>query len=393
MRLQFLIFLTVLLLVLGGAGTYLAERSIALWPALGSHSGAVRLTVASLLAGMLLITLLQRVPVLGHRLGALLWLSHGCFSLVSSFLVYLAAADLVQALLRLATGMHVGPWALGVASAAALGTSLLGLATALRPARTRTVEIPISDLPAALDGFRIVQISDLHLSPTTPWYQVEHLVNAANALRPDLLAVTGDLVDAEADGVRPKAERLGAIRARHGAAFVTGNHEYYSGLGRWLQVIRGMGWRILDNSHAVLEHDGARLAVAGMPDPTAAQTGHGPDLARALAGIPAEAVPILLFHPPTGTRASATAGVRLQLSGHTHGGQYFPWSLLVPSLFRHGKGLSREGGMWVYTSVGTGVWGPPNRFLVPQELTLLVLRTASGSQSHPLGNPVPNSLE
>lgn len=378
MLLRFAIFFSVLLLVLGGAGTYVAERSISLWPALAAHAGAVRITVAALLAGMLLITLLQRVPVLGHRLGALLWLSHGCFGLVSTFLVYLAAADLVQALVRLAMGIQVGRWALMVAAVAALGTSLLGLVTALRPVRTRRVEIPIAGLPAALDGFRIVQISDLHLSPTTPWYQVEHLVRAANALQPDLLAVTGDLVDAEADGVRPKAERLGAIRARHGVAFVTGNHEYYSGIRRWLQVIRGMGWRILDNGHAVLEHHGARLAVAGMPDPTAAQTGEGPNLARALDGIPADAVPILLFHPPTGTRAAAAAGVRLQLSGHTHGGQYFPWSLLVPSLFRHGKGLSREGDLWVYTSVGTGVWGPPNRFLVPQELTLLVLRPVSG---------------
>jgi hypothetical protein len=377
MVLRTLIFLTVMILVLAGAGTYMSERTLALCPLLAAHPGAVRLATLALLAGMLLMPILHRVPALGRAVTPLLWLSYGCFGLVSTFLVYLLAADLVQALVRLATGLRIGPWAYGLALGGALVSVLLGLVAALRPAAVRTVEVPITGLPAALDGFRIVQISDLHLGPLVPWYQVDHVLAASNALAPDLVAVTGDLVDAEADGVRPKAQRLGALRARHGVFFVTGNHEYYSGADRWLQVIRSMGWRVLDNEHALLEHGGARLAVAGMPDPTAASLGRGPDLAQALAGVPADAVPILLFHPPTGTKAAGRAGVRLQLSGHTHGGQYFPWSLLVPALFRHGKGLSREGSLWVYTSVGTGFWGPPDRFLVPSELTLLELRTAA----------------
>jgi hypothetical protein len=207
---------------------------------------------------------------------------------------------------------------------------------------------------------------------------VEHLLAAGNALAPDLVAVTGDLVDGDADGIRAKAERLGALRAAHGVFFITGNHEYYSGADRWLEVIRGMGWRVLHNEHALVEHRGARLAVVGLPDPTGrARPGGGPDLARALAGVPGDALPVLLYHPPTGTAAAARAGVRLQLSGHTHAGQYFPWSLLIQRLYDHPKGLTRCGAMWVYTSVGTGFWGPPNRFLVPPELTLLELTGAA----------------
>ena len=180
---------------------------------------------------------------------------------------------------------------------------------------------------------------------------------------PTWSAVTGDLVDGEGAGVRAKAVRLGALQATHGVFFVTGNHEYYSGVGRWLQLLRGLGWRVLDNDHALLEHRGALLAVAGMPDPTDRV---GPDLARALGGIPAGATRVLLFHRPTGTAAAERAGVHLQLSGHTHAGQYFPWSLAVQALYAHPRGLGREGRMWIYTSFGTGFWGPPNRFLVPR---------------------------
>jgi predicted MPP superfamily phosphohydrolase len=128
---------------------------------------------------------------------------------------------------------------------------------------------------------------------------------------------------------------------------------------------------VLHNEHVLLEHRGALLAVAGMPDPTDPS---GPDLDRALAGIPADATRILLYHRPTGTAAAEAAGVRLQLSGHTHAGQYFPWSLVVQAMYAHPRGLGRSGALWIYTSVGTGFWGPPSRFLVPPELTLLELQ-------------------
>jgi len=222
-----------------------------------------------------------------------------------------------------------------------------------------------------------VQISDLHLGPLVSTAKVERLVARTNELRPDLIVVTGDLVDGEANGVKGKAERMAALKAPHGVYFVTGNHEYYSGLAKWIPVIRSLGWRLLDNEHAVIERGGARLVVAGMPDPTAEGrrgTGRGPNLAETLAGAPAEAIKLLLFHPPTGYEEAEKAGVNLQLSGHTHSGQYFPWNLVVQSIYRYPKGLSRHGAMWIYTSVGTGFWGPPNRFLVPPELTVITMK-------------------
>jgi predicted MPP superfamily phosphohydrolase len=136
---------------------------------------------------------------------------------------------------------------------------------------------------------------------------------------------------------------------------------------------------VLDNANEAVVHHGATLVVAGMPDPAARGrrgTGRGPDLQAALAGAPEGVPKLLLFHPPTGYEAAERAGIGLQLSGHTHSGQYFPWSLVIRSIYRYPSGLHRHGGLWIYTSVGTGFWGPPDRFLVPPELTLLVLRKA-----------------
>ncbi len=368
--LRMVTFLSTVLLVLGGVSWYTAERSMALCPALAGHPGAVWGTLLTLNGLLFAAPLLIRLPGLQGFAGALSSAGYAWFGCISTFVVYLAAADLAQALLGLAH-IRAGAWAFALAAGGTLASMLLGLAAALRPAAVRRVEVPIPDLPEGLQGLRIVQISDLHLGPLARWAQVEHIVAASNALRPDLVAVTGDLVDGEGAGVRAKAVRLGALQATHGVFFVTGNHEYYSGVGRWLQLLRGLGWRVLDNDHALLEHRGALLAVAGMPDPTDRV---GPDLARALGGIPAGATRVLLFHRPTGTAAAERAGVHLQLSGHTHAGQYFPWSLAVQALYAHPRGLGREGRMWIYTSFGTGFWGPPNRFLVPPELTLLTLR-------------------
>jgi predicted MPP superfamily phosphohydrolase len=368
MALRTLIFLTTVLLVLSGACVFMAERSMALCPALAGHGALVWGLVGGLTALLFLVPLLRRVPGLGW-VQSLYWLSYGWFGFVSIYVVYLAAADLAQALLSLA-GVRAGPWAFALAAGGALASVLLGLVSALRPVATRRVAVAVEGLPEGLDGFRILQISDLHLGPLVRRSQVEHIVAAGNALQPDLIAITGDLVDGAAEGTRAKAELMAGLQAAHGVCFVTGNHEYYSGAARWLELFRSFGWRVLHNEHVLLEHRGARLAVAGLPDPTDRD---GPDLARALAGIPAGAATVLLYHRPTGFEAAERAGVGLQLSGHTHAGQFFPWSLLVQVLYAHPRGLGRHGRLRIYTSVGTGFWGPPNRFLVPPELTLLEL--------------------
>ncbi|HEX9081365.1 MAG TPA: metallophosphoesterase [Holophagaceae bacterium] len=374
-----LLGLGIFLALVGGIFTYLARRSMALSPALARHPAGVWGFLAAFLLLMFLVPLANRL--MDHHLDALYGLSYGLFGFVSSYLLFLAVADLGQFLLRRLAHAPagIGSWAVGLAAGAALISCLAGLVPALRAPALKPVDVPIQGLPAGLDGFRMVQVSDLHLGPLVPAARVERLAERINGLAPDLVAVTGDLVDGEADGVRAKVERLAGLRSTHGVFFVTGNHEYYSGVAKWIPVIEGMGWQVLENTHRVIPHGGASLVVAGMPDPAARGrrgTGRGPDLAKALAGAPPEATKVLLFHPPTGYEAAAKAGVSLQLSGHTHAGQYFPWSLIVPLFYRFPRGLNRFGPMWIYTSVGTGFWGPPNRFLVSPELTLLVLRRA-----------------
>jgi len=380
-----ILFLLVVLLILGSLCGFMAWRTMALCPFLQHHPLWVWGFFAAFLGIQFGVPALQRIPALTHRLESLHWLSYGLLGFISTYFVYLLAADLIQLLARRC--FHApdvaGLWAFSMAVSLALLSSLLGLATALRPVALHRIEVPVEGLPAALEGFRIVQISDLHLGPTARHSQIAHIVALTNEQQPDLVAVTGDLVDSQADGTREKAALLGGIQARHGVFFVTGNHEYYAGVRPWLALIRGMGWKVLLNAHEAFQHDGAQVVIAGLVDPAARRgrpgmneaMGEGPDLAKALAGAP-EGTRILLFHQPLLYAQAEQAGVRLQLSGHTHGGQYFPWSLLVQRIFAYPLGLHQHGRMWIYTSPGTGFWGPPNRFRVPPELTLLVLRRA-----------------
>ncbi|MDE3032491.1 MAG: metallophosphoesterase, partial [Acidobacteriota bacterium] len=222
-----LLGIALLLAFVGGIFTYLARRSMALCPALARHPGGVWGFLGLFVLLMFLVPMVNHLT--GHRLDALYGLSYGVFGFVSSYLLYLLAADLGQALLRRFTQapVSIGSWAVGLALGAALLSCSAGLLPALRQPALKTVEVPIQGLPEGLDGFRVVQVSDLHLGPLVPAAKVEQLAGRINDLKPDLVAVTGDLVDGEADGVRAKVERLAGLRSTHGVYFVTGNHEYY----------------------------------------------------------------------------------------------------------------------------------------------------------------------
>ena len=254
--------------------------------------------------------------------------------------------------------------------------TFVGLINARRRAKVRSVIVPIADLPAPLHGFTIAQISDIHIGPTIKREYVAAIVDAVNHLDADMIAVTGDLVDGSVKQLSLHTQPLSRLSARHGTFFVTGNHEYYSGVSGWVTELRRLGLRVLMNEHVVLRHKGEVIVVAGVTDYNAHH--HDPaqqsDPAAAIAGAPTDAaVKLLLAHQPRSAFAAEPAGFHLQLSGHTHGGQFWPWTLFVKLQQPFTAGLRRLGSLWVYTSRGTGYWGPPQRLGAPSEITHLRL--------------------
>lgn len=337
-------------------------------------SGALWLAVSSVLLPAALMARRVSQPW-SDRLSWAGMLAMGFFS---SLLILTLARDLVLAACALAGWQ---PPALAWASAAttltlALLVTLAGFFNARRVARVKPVDVPVAGLPDALLGFTIAQISDIHVGPTIKRPYLERIVERVNGLRPDAIAVTGDLVDGTVRELSAHTAPLGQLSARHGVYVVTGNHEYYAGAPAWIAELRRLGLRVLMNEHVVIERDGAALVLAGVTDYSAGQfdPSHRSDPERAMAGAPADAaLRILLAHQPRSAFAAAPAGFDLQLSGHTHGGQFWPWNLFVPMQQPFVAGLNRYESLQVYVSRGTGYWGPPKRFGAPSEITLLRL--------------------
>jgi len=253
--------------------------------------------------------------------------------------------------------------------------TLIGFFMARRVARVVDVEVPLANLPAQLEGFTIAQISDIHVGPTIKRNFVEAIVDRVNRLGADMVAITGDVVDGSVRDLAHDTEPLARLESRHGTYVVTGNHEYYSGAHAWIRELRRLGTRVLLNEHVVLDHDGAKLTVAGVTDYSAHHfdPSHKSDPHAAVAGAPTDALKILLAHQPRSASVAADAGYDLQLSGHTHGGQFWPWNFFVRLQQPFTAGLNRLGRMWVYINRGAGYWGPPMRFGVPSEITLIRL--------------------
>jgi uncharacterized protein len=263
-------------------------------------------------------------------------------------------------------------WALGLTFA----VTLVGFVIARRRPSIVEIQIPVDGLPQALRGFSIAQISDIHVGPTIKQGFVQRIVDRVNSLNADLIAVTGDLVDGSVARLSAHTAPLRGLTARHGAFFVTGNHEYYSGEPAWTREIGRLGIRVLKNEHVVLNHDGASVVVAGVTDYTAHHfdAAQQSDPEKALRGAPSGAgARILLAHQPSSADAASSAGFDVQLSGHTHGGQFWPWNLFVHFFQPFTGGLHRLKKLWVYVNRGTGYWGPPNRFGVPSEITYIRL--------------------
>ena len=328
-------------------------------------------------------------PPLADRLS---WAGLLCMGLFSSLLVLTLLRDAASALLWLVDAwapgrLALGAWAQGSGQAvpllAGLAT-LLGFANARRTAPVVRVDVPIRGLPPAWQGFTLAQISDIHVGPTIRRPYLRRIVERVNALGADVVAITGDLVDGRVAELAAHVAPLAELRSRRGTFFVTGNHEYYAGAQPWIDELRRLGLTVLLNEHVVFAPGegaapGAKpLVLAGVTDFNAGQfdPAQRSDPAAALAGAPLDAVRVLLAHQPRSAPAAAAAGFDLQLSGHTHGGQFYPWPLFVRFQQPFTAGLHAWGRLWVYTSRGTGYWGPPNRFGAPSEITCLRLVAA-----------------
>jgi predicted MPP superfamily phosphohydrolase len=269
--------------------------------------------------------------------------------------------------------------ALGVfvaATTAVMGGA--GLYFGLQQVPVKRVTVPLAKFPKAISGYTIVQLTDVHVGPTIGREFIDDLVSRTNALHPDLVAITGDLVDGSVEDLGPLLASLGKLRAKDGVYFVTGNHEYYSGADAWIAHLGTLGIRVLRNEHLPIRGvEGFDLA--GVDDATAHQfgKGHGMNVKGALEGRdPARAL-ILLAHQPKAIVDAALHGVDLQLSGHTHGGQLFPWNLFVKLDQPYVAGLHVHEGTTIYVSCGTGYWGPPMRLGAPAEITRIELISAS----------------
>jgi predicted MPP superfamily phosphohydrolase len=262
-----------------------------------------------------------------------------------------------------------------IAGAVGAVSGLIGLGGIVNVARgfdVRRVTIPLARLPQSASGYTIVQLTDMHVGPTLGRHFVEHAVREANKLAPDLIAITGDLVDGTVEQLRDLVEPLRELRARDGVFFVTGNHEYYSGADAWIAHLATLGIRVLRNERVPIRD---ALDLAGVDDASAHRMlpHHGQDVARALAGRdPARAV-VLLAHQPKALKDALRADVDLQISGHVHGGQMVPfnWIVLLDQPFV--AGLHRVERCWLYVSTGTGYWGPPMRVGPGAELTRIEL--------------------
>jgi len=339
---------------------------------------------AALAIPFVLIWIVPALYWTGERDGEESWLdqaAHQGSYLSMAWVSFLLVLTLVRDLLLLVTAALPLERAHAVVAQAGVPAVLfasvvavaLGAIVALRGPGVEKVELRVPGLHPDLAGLRIVQISDLHVGRSIRRGYVERVVERAQSLAPDLVALTGDMVDGPVERLGPHVAPLAALAEGARAFFVLGNHDCYSGASPWIAHWRKMGVRVLLNEHAVVRKGAATLVVGGVVDP--AYRAQRPGIS--LEGAPSADFRLLLAHNPKLAPLGARAGFDLQLSGHTHAGQFFPWTLAVRLVHApHVAGLSREGRMWVYVSAGTGSWGPPVRFGTSPEITLVTLVSA-----------------
>ncbi len=368
---------------------YCAIRIIYRWPYANQHVGTSVLVAVALFVLQLvgpfgdraLFPKLKEILSVEALYAVLDWSSYIALGMMSCLFFYTLITDIVWAFWLVFTrpqeSINFDRRALLTLGAVTLGTTALGVGQAAAGPVVRRIDIPLRNLPSSFDGFTIAQVSDLHVSGMIGKEYTQHVVNLVNDLKPDLIALTGDFVDGSVEELRDKVSPLSTLRAPFGPFYITGNHEYYWGAPEWEAEFRRLGATVLLNQHQIISRDGHEIILAGVTDYSTLRM-QRPDIAssprKALEGAPADRVKILLAHQPASYKMADEAGYDLQLSGHTHAGQYFPFTLFIGFFQRYYKGLNRHNNMWVYVNSGTGWWGPPLRGANPSEVTLITLR-------------------
>lgn len=377
MPLRFFVFFGTVLSILAGAHVLVAWR-------LGNLLGLTGVARLALWTGLgLLGTLTTSSMVFSRRVeadgfvfdlfvwGGLIWMG---------LLLLLFTAAAADGILGLLARMFAAPAGMvrmvgfGLFGLALVG-GLAGVVTALSAPRIHEVEARIPGLPEAFDGYRIAHITDTHVGPTLRRGWVERLVARVDSAQADLVVHTGDFIDGSVDRLRPHVEPFAKLRGRDGTLFVTGNHETYSDAVAWSEHAKELGFQVLINSHVAIARGGDSLVVGGVTDHREGQAfpSRAPDARKAFAGAPT-GTRVLLAHQPVQAHAAQGLGVALQLSGHTHGGQIWPFHHLVRLAQPVVSGFGRVGDVLVFVSNGAGYWGPPMRLFAPPEVPILVLR-------------------
>lgn len=255
------------------------------------------------------------------------------------------------------------------------GFAAYGNWRAFAPPKVTEVAVKVPKLPRALDGFSIVQLTDIHVGPFIRREFMDELVRQTNALRPDLVAITGDLVDGDVPTLGGSVAALGNLKSRFGSFFVTGNHDYYSGDEEWTAFLETLGVQVLRNRHVSIGDAGGAFDLVGVDDWSGGRRRgkKGYDLDLALAGRDPDRASVLLAHQPANFVVAAQRGMDLQISGHTHGGQLVPMTFFIGMVWEHSAGLYRHGDSHIFVSRGCGFWGPPMRVGSPPEIVKLVL--------------------
>jgi hypothetical protein len=361
---------------------YVGFRIAAEIGASGMRQTALWAVVALLYLSIPAAFTLARSTRLGMLGDVLTWIGYAWMGTLFLLLMGSLASDLFGLLIRVvgwAIGRDLSMVVRGVHVAGLVVASMaagFGIREALLPPEIHSIEVDIPGLPAAFDGYRIAQVTDTHIGRILGRSWAADLARRVDSAAPDLVVHTGDLVDGTVEGMGPAVEPLARMHGRDGTYFVTGNHEAYSGIAPWVRFVQNMGWTVLSNRHVLIHRGGSTLCLAGVTDAHEGGSpgGSAPDPRAALAGVPGGVPVVLLAHQPRQALQAQHMGVSLQLSGHTHGGQLWPFHYFVRLQQPSVSGFALVGDVPVFTSRGAGFWGPPMRLFAPSEVPILVLR-------------------